>query len=71
MLARVVTGSPLGTAATAELLAALQAMSLAARLERAATVLFATASPIRSRQMVRDFGPRSAPSRWTATSQCA
>jgi hypothetical protein len=40
VLARIVTGSPLGTATTAELLAVLQAMSLAAPLKRAATVLY-------------------------------
>ena len=40
MLARIVAGSPLGVATTAELLAVLQAMSLAAPLERAPTVLY-------------------------------
>jgi hypothetical protein len=40
MLARIAAGSPLGVATTAELLAVLQAMSLAAPLERAATVLY-------------------------------
>jgi hypothetical protein len=40
MLTRIVAGSPPGAATTAELLAVLQAMSLAAPLERAATVLY-------------------------------
>ena len=40
MLARIVAGSPLGAATTAELLAVLQAMSFVAPLERAATVLY-------------------------------
>ena len=40
LLARIVAGSPLGAATTAELMAVLQAMSLAAPLERAATVLY-------------------------------
>ena len=40
LLARIVAGSPLGAATSAELLAVLQAMSLAAPLERAATVLY-------------------------------
>ncbi len=40
LLDRIATGSPLRPATTAELLAVLQAMSLAAPLERAATVLY-------------------------------
>lgn len=40
MLARIAGGTPVGPATTAEILAVLQAMSLAAPLERAATALY-------------------------------
>jgi hypothetical protein len=64
MLARIATGSPLGSATTAELLAVLQAMSLTAPLERAATVLywdrFAEIFPADAARLRSEIGPVAA-----------
>lgn len=66
VLARIVTGSPLGTATTAELLAVLQAMSLSAPLERAATVLywdrFAETFPVDAARLRSEIGAVAADS---------
>jgi hypothetical protein len=66
MLARIAVGSPLGTATTAELLALLQAMSLAAPLDRAATVLysdrFAETFPADAARLRSEIGPVAADS---------
>jgi len=66
MLARIAAGSPLSSATTAELLAVLQAMSLAAPLERAATVLywnrFAETFPADAARLRCEIGPVAADS---------
>jgi hypothetical protein len=66
LLARIVAGSPLAAATTAELLAVLQAMSLASPLERAATVLywerFAEAFPADAARLRSEIGSVAADS---------
>jgi hypothetical protein len=66
MLARIAAGSPLGAATTAELLALLQAMSLVAPLDRAATVLywdrFAETFPADAARLRSEIGPVAADS---------
>jgi hypothetical protein len=66
MLARIAAGSPLGAATTAELLALLQAMSLATPLDPAATVLywdrFAETFPADAARLRSEIGPVAADS---------